>query len=103
MNFEVQLRGKERGVSAASHVTDYITLRYVASLAKSLRVMLKVCVVVTISAGIVEFVDRDATRLAEKKLANDPIADRAYGGAFRFHDIDSAVPVTTAHLVERIA
>jgi hypothetical protein len=39
MDFEVQLRGEGRGVSAASDVTDYVTLRYLRSLAKSLRVM----------------------------------------------------------------
>jgi hypothetical protein len=60
MDFEVQMRSEGRGVSAASDVTDYITLRYVRSLAKSLRVMLKVRVVVTIHAGVVEFIDRVA-------------------------------------------
>ena len=103
MDFEVQLRGEERGVSAASDVTDYITLRYVRSLPKSLRVMLKVRVVVTIHAGVVEFVDRAAARFTQEKFSYDAIADRVYRCAFRPHDIDSSVPVTTAHLVERIA
>jgi hypothetical protein len=103
MDFEVQLRGEGRGVSAASDVTDYITLRYVRSLAKSLRIILKVRLVVTIHAGVVEFVNRVAARFTEEKLPYDPIADRVYRCAFRPHDIDSSVPVITAHLVERIA
>ena len=65
--------------------------------------MLKVRVAVTIHAGVVEFIDRVAASFTEEKFPYDAIADRVYRCAFRPHDIDSSVPVTTAHLVERIA
>jgi hypothetical protein len=52
---------------------------------------------------MVEFVDGDAARLTEEKFSNDSIADRVHRTIFRPHDIDGAVPVITARLIERIA